>query len=114
MDVLSELYETILRRRDEKEEGSYTAYLFEKGLDKILKKLGEESAETIIAAKNLRTNSAQENRGEFVGEVGDLLYHLEVLCAELGIEPSEVEALLRERAKKSGNLKTARETDKNS
>ena len=51
-DVLKDLYETVLSRRDERREGSYTCYLFEKGLDKILKKCGEECSEVIIAAKN--------------------------------------------------------------
>ena len=52
MDILHELYETVEGRRQEKQEGSYTCYLFEKGLDKILKKCGEECSEVIIAAKN--------------------------------------------------------------
>ena len=51
-DTLKELYETILDRKSNKQEGSYTCYLFDKGLDKILKKVGEECSETIIAAKN--------------------------------------------------------------
>ena len=52
MDILQELYETVESRRQEKTEGSYTCYLFEQGLDKILKKCGEECSEVIIAAKN--------------------------------------------------------------
>ena len=52
MKNLSELYEVVLNRKANKVEGSYTSYLFDKGLDKILKKIGEESAEVIIAAKN--------------------------------------------------------------
>ena len=52
MDILHELYQTVEGRRQEKQEGSYTCYLFEKGLDKILKKCGEECSEVIIAAKN--------------------------------------------------------------
>ena len=51
-DVLERLYEVVLERKRQPQEGSYTCYLFDKGLDKILKKVGEESAETIIAAKN--------------------------------------------------------------
>ena len=73
-DVLNELYSVIESRQRELPEGSYTSYLFEQGLDKILKKLGEESSETIIAAKN-------EDRDALVRESCDLLYHLLVLLA---------------------------------
>ncbi|MDR1796889.1 MAG: phosphoribosyl-ATP diphosphatase [Clostridiales Family XIII bacterium] len=111
-DLLSELYEIVLKRRDEKEEGSYTAYLFEQGLDKILKKVGEESSETIIAAKNLRQSGGAEARQALVGEIGDLLYHVEVMMAELGVTAGELKALLRERMEKQGNLKQARQTDR--
>ena len=52
MDILQQLYDTVLERKGEKQEGSYTCYLFEQGLDKILKKCGEECSEVIIAAKN--------------------------------------------------------------
>ncbi|MBQ5347800.1 MAG: phosphoribosyl-ATP diphosphatase [Ruminococcus sp.] len=70
--VLNALYETVLNRRDNKKEGSYTCYLFEKGLDKILKKVGEECSETIIAAKN-------GDNSETVYEISDLIYHLMVM-----------------------------------
>ena len=56
MDILQQLYDTVLERKDEKQEGSYTCYLFEQGLDKILKKCGEECSEVIIAAKNRGRN----------------------------------------------------------
>jgi phosphoribosyl-ATP pyrophosphohydrolase len=79
-------------------EGSYTSYLFREGLDKILKKCGEESAEVIIAAKGGRLD-------ELKGEIGDLLYHLLVLMAETGLEPADVYRLLEERRQKVGNLK---------
>ncbi|MEE0730662.1 MAG: phosphoribosyl-ATP diphosphatase, partial [Oscillospiraceae bacterium] len=72
MDVLQELYETVLSRKEAQVEGSYTCYLFEKGTDKILKKCGEECSEVIIAAKN-------KKNPETVGEISDLLYHLMVL-----------------------------------
>ena len=97
-DALSELYEVVLERKSEKQEGSYTCYLFEKGLDKILKKCGEECSEVIIAAKN-GVNSDTAN------EICDLLYHLTVLMAEQGIFVEDVNAILRERSKKTGNLK---------
>jgi phosphoribosyl-ATP pyrophosphohydrolase/phosphoribosyl-AMP cyclohydrolase len=89
--TLAELYAVIESRRREKPEGSYTTYLFEQGLDKILKKVGEEAAETIIAAKN-------DDAQAFAGEVSDLLYHLLVLLAERGVQPEEIEAELSRRA----------------
>ena len=106
-DVLKDLYETVLSRRDERREGSYTCYLFEKGLDKILKKCGEECSEVIIAAKN------GEN-SETVLEISDLLYHLMGLMVEEGISLEEVEAELQKRSMKTGNLKTFHQVDKNS
>ncbi|MFZ2538674.1 MAG: phosphoribosyl-ATP diphosphatase, partial [Oscillospiraceae bacterium] len=70
--ALYDLYDIVKSRKETKEEGSYTCYLFEKGLDKILKKCGEENAEMIIAAKN-GDNEELEN------EICDLLYHMMVL-----------------------------------
>jgi phosphoribosyl-ATP pyrophosphohydrolase/phosphoribosyl-AMP cyclohydrolase len=89
-ETLAGLYAVIESRRRERPEGSYTTYLFEQGLDKILKKVGEEAAETIIAAKNDDTRA-------FVGEVSDLIYHLLVLLAERGVHPREIEAELSRR-----------------
>lgn len=106
MDVLQELYRTVLSRKAEKAEGSYTCYLFEQGLDKILKKCGEECSETIIAAKN------GDNR-ETVMEISDLLYHLTVLMVNQGVSYEDVEAELLRRGQKQGNLKTFHQTDKN-
>jgi phosphoribosyl-ATP pyrophosphohydrolase/phosphoribosyl-AMP cyclohydrolase len=77
-DVLEELYAVIVGRRREMPEGSYTTYLFEKGLNKILKKVGEEAAETIIAAKD-------EDAGALTAETADLVYHLLVLMVERGL-----------------------------
>jgi len=90
--VLGELAGVIDQRKAERPEGSYTTYLFEKGLDKILKKVGEETAEVIIGAKN-------KNRDEVVYEVADLLYHLLVLLAEQEISLGEVAAELARRRK---------------
>ena len=73
-DAINELYDVIEDRMENPIEGSYTNYLFEKGLDKILKKVGEESSETIIAAKN-------NSKEELVLEMSDLTYHLLVLMA---------------------------------
>ena len=106
-DVLKELYRTVAGRREKKEENSYTCYLFERGLDKILKKCGEECSEVIIAAKNGKN-------AETVGEISDLLYHLTVLMAFEGIAPEDVEAELDRRSGKTGNLKTFHQVDRNS
>ena len=106
MDILQQLYDTVLERKDEKQEGSYTCYLFEQGLDKILKKCGEECSEVIIAAKN-------GHHEDTVGEITDLTYHLLVLMAEQGIRPEDVSGLLEQRHGKSGNLKTMKTVDKN-
>lgn len=88
--LLGELYRVIKDRQSTRPEGSYTTYLFDKGLDKILKKIGEESAETIIAAKN-------EDPGQFVAETSDLLYHLLVLLVERGVALDDVRAELARR-----------------
>ncbi|WP_322183412.1 phosphoribosyl-ATP diphosphatase [Neglectibacter caecimuris] len=106
MNVLRELYETVLSRKSEKAEGSYTCYLFEQGLDKILKKCGEECSETIIAAKN-------GDPKETVLELSDLLYHLTVLMVNENIPLEAVEAELARRSQKQGNLKTFHQVDKN-
>jgi phosphoribosyl-ATP pyrophosphohydrolase/phosphoribosyl-AMP cyclohydrolase len=87
---LLELTELIESRKETRPEGSYTAYLFDSGLDKILKKLGEEAAETIIAAKN-------ESTAELVAEASDLIYHLLVLLAERGVSLQEVARELESR-----------------
>lgn len=90
--VLDQLYDLIATRKQERPADSYTTYLFNAGLDKILKKLGEESAETIIAAKN-------EEPGPLVAETADLLYHLLVLLVERGIKLQEIERELVSRQK---------------
>lgn len=105
-DVLKELYETALSRKTVKQEGSYTCYLFEQGLDKILKKCGEECSEVIIAAKNGKNSDT-------VMEISDLLYHVTVLMANEGITPEEVEIELAKRSQKTGNLKKFHQVDKN-
>ena len=88
--VIDELYGVIEGRKKNPVEGSYTNYLFDKGIDKILKKVGEESAEVIIAAKN----SAPD---EIRYETADLIYHLLVMLCEEGLSPSEVFAELEMR-----------------
>ena len=104
--VLNELYQVVLDRKEHPMEGSYTCYLFEKGLDKILKKVGEESAETIIAAKN-------NVPSDTVGEISDLIYHLMVMMAEKGIPLEDVLEELDRRSNKIGNLKKMHVSDHN-
>ena len=105
-DVLTELYEVVTQRHENPQEGSYTCYLFDQGLDKILKKVGEESAETIIAAKN-------GIKEDTVGEISDLLFHLVVMMKNEGITPADVKAELSKRPQKSGTLKQVHQVDKN-
>ncbi len=90
LKVFEEVYAIILDRKANPKEGSYTTYLFDKGIDKILKKLGEESAETIIAAKN-------PNPEEIKYEISDYLYHLMVLMAEKGITWEDITQELSQR-----------------
>ena len=80
---LDALYELIRGRKTEKKEGSYTTYLFEKGMDKILKKVGEESTEVIIAG-------AKKDKEETIFEIADLTYHLLVMMVEAGISLQQV------------------------
>ena len=84
------LYERIEGRKTDPKEGSYTTYLFEKGMDKILKKVGEESTEVIIAG-------AKGDREETIYETADLLYHLTVMLVEQGLKLDEVTAELAQR-----------------
>ena len=84
------LYELIKGRKTSPKEGSYTTYLFEKGIDKILKKVGEESTEVIVAGKG-------GSREETVFEIADLIYHLTVLMVEMGISVRDVTAELEKR-----------------
>ena len=104
-NIMQGLYDVVLDRKANPQEGSYTCYLFEKGLDKILKKVGEECAETIIAAKN-------QDKDELINEICDLIYHLMVMMAETGVPLSDVMAILDARRAKIGNLKVMRQTDK--
>ena len=91
--ILGSLYGLIESRKRERPDGSYTTYLFAEGLDKILKKVGEESTETIIAAKN-------EDSDALVREASDLLYHLIVLLVERGLTLDQVSGELSSRRKK--------------
>jgi phosphoribosyl-AMP cyclohydrolase / phosphoribosyl-ATP pyrophosphohydrolase len=93
--LLEQLYQLIQTRERERPSGSYTTYLFDEGLDKILKKLGEESAETIIAAKN-------DDSQRLISEVSDLLYHLLVLLVARGVTLEQIAKELTQRRKVHG------------
>ena len=97
--TLEELYAIITGRKETPKEGSYTNYLFDKGLDKILKKVGEEATEVVIAAKN-------EDPQELVYETADVLYHLLVLLVEKGVP---YEAILEELASREGVISKTQE-----
>ena len=90
MDIMRELYSVIKDRQEHPVEGSYTNYLFEKGTDKISKKLGEEAVEVVIAA-------SQRDKKEIIAEIADLESHLLVLMADQGITIDDVETELRSR-----------------
>ncbi|KAL3950325.1 phosphoribosyl-ATP diphosphatase [Lentilactobacillus hilgardii] len=87
---LDDLYQLILERKNNPEKGSYTDYLFTKGLDKILKKVDEEATEVVVAAKN-------DSDPDFILEVADLAYHVEVLMAERGITTTQIKEELASR-----------------
>lgn len=82
-DVLQQVYQVIEDRKQNPVEGSYTNYLFDRGLDKILKKIGEETAEVIIGGKN-------EGNHEVIYEISDLLYHLMVLMVEKDVSWNDI------------------------
>ena len=105
-EAFKEMYDVIVDRRANPQEGSYTCYLFEKGLDKILKKCGEECTEMVIAAKN-------KDNEELANEINDLLYHMAVLMVERGVTVEEIEEIMRERSQKIGNLKQFHVSDHN-
>lgn len=90
--ILKQLYKTIEDRKSNPVEGSYTNYLFDKGIDKILKKVGEENAETIIAAKN-------NSKEELIYEASDLIYHLLVLLVNQGVSLEDIFGELEKRHK---------------
>ena len=90
MKVFEEVFSVIEDRKEHPKEGSYTNYLFDKGIDKILKKVGEEATEIVIAAKN-------PNPNEITYEIADFLYHMMVLMAEKGVTWEEVTTELANR-----------------
>lgn len=88
--MIEQLYNEIIARKNDPKVGSYTNYLFEQGLDKILKKVGEEATEVIIAAKN-------DNSEELIYETSDLIYHMLVLLAEKDVTLDEIAQELKKR-----------------
>jgi len=102
INVVQELYKVIEERQCNPIEGSYTSYLFEEGLDKILKKIGEESAEVIISSKN-------NDKKEIVSEISDLVYHTLVLMVLQGVKVEDIANELETRRKKICNKKQKRE-----
>ncbi|MGL5151478.1 MAG: phosphoribosyl-ATP diphosphatase [Clostridium sp.] len=100
--VLEELYNTILERKKGGDEGSYTSYLFLKGKEKILKKVGEECSEVVIASMK------GDNKDEQVSEICDLVYHLMVLMGELDITMDDISEELTKRSNKINNFKGER------
>lgn len=88
--TIRELYEIIEKRRAGNDDASYTKSLFDDGLDRIIQKVGEESIEVVIAAKN-------DNKDEFVGEVADLAYHLLVLLVQKDVTIDDIKQRLQER-----------------
>ncbi|OFI05364.1 phosphoribosyl-ATP pyrophosphatase [Clostridium acetireducens DSM 10703] len=103
--VIEKLYNTILERKLNRIEGSYTGYLFNEGIDKILKKVGEESSEVIIASKN-------DNKEEIVYEVCDLIYHLLVLMADRNVDINDILIELEKRSEKICNKKREKKVNK--
>lgn len=88
--MIDELYEVVQERKNTHKDGSYTNYLFERGIDKMCKKIGEESTEVVIAAKN-------GSRDEFIYEASDLIFHLIVLMGEMDVTPDAIYQELKKR-----------------
>lgn len=104
-DVFAELYATLQARREADPKDSYVASLYQKGLDTILKKVGEEAAETLIAAKG-------GDQGKIIHEVADLWFHSLVMLAFLDLSPEQVLAELRRRFGQSGIEEKVRRQEK--
>ena len=96
--IIEEIFEMIKDRENNPKEKSYTNYLLDEGIDKVCKKVGEEAAEVIIAAKN-------QGKEELVGEICDLTYHVLVLMFQKGISVKQVNELLIKRHQVEGNKK---------
>ena len=106
MSQIKEEFKTIMERKNCGEEGSYTNYLFNKGTEKITKKIGEEATEVVIAA-------IKDDKKELVGEICDLAYHVLVLMAEKGLSLEDISKELKKRREKSNNFKGERKPIEN-
>ena len=106
MDAFKDMYNVVVDRRANPQEGSYTCYLFDKGIDKILKKCGEECTEMVIAAKN-------NDKDEIANEINDLLYHMIVMMVDREVTVEDIEKIMIERSQKIGNLKQFHVSDHN-
>ena len=113
-NIMRDQEDVILERKTENDEKSYTCYLFKSGLDKILKKVGEECTETVIAAKNLKNGGSDKEKEELIGEVADLFYHLQVMLSDLDLSIDDVLAEHQKRNLKVNNKKEFKVVDKNS
>jgi len=102
LDVLSRLAGVIESRKGGDPDKSYVARLFHKGTDAVLKKVGEEATETVMAAKDLAVDPSEANRKALVGELADLWFHSMVAMAHLGLTPGEVISELARREGLSG------------
>jgi len=89
-NIINELYEVVVGRKKTPVEGSYTNYLYEKGREKICKKMGEEAVEVVLSA-------VSSKKDETIEELADLMYHALVLMADMDITPKDVEEALRKR-----------------
>ena len=90
MTAIEREYQVILDRRADRQEGSYTCYLFDQGIDKILKKVGEECTEVIIGGR-------KEDKAETIYEIADLTYHVRVLMGQMGITVEDITKELEKR-----------------
>ena len=110
LDVLARLAEVIESRKGGDPDKSYVARLFHKGTDAILKKVGEEATEAVIAAKDLAAADTPEHRKALIGEFADLWFHAMVAMAHLGLKPQDVVAELARREGLSGLVEFASRT----
>ncbi len=102
-NVLKQLDAVLDARKTESPDSSYVASLYDKGLEKILKKISEESTETVMAAKDLEHNNTQENQEHLVYEIADLWFHTMVLLASKNLSSEDVTKELQRRFGLSGH-----------
>ena len=110
-DVLKQLDQVLEARKNQSADSSYVASLYEKGLEKILKKIAEESSETVMAAKDLEHQPNNENRDHLVYEISDLWFHTMVLLASQNLSSEDVTAELQRRFGLSGHEEKARRSE---